>query len=86
MIVEKQAEYDQHTRGKNEFRDSVIGYDSCTTGLNCSILGYMSKGDIVPEVMTTLLNFSKTGLIASEGSRHLERHEADDMMKAKGHT
>jgi hypothetical protein len=31
----------------------------------------MSNGEIVPEVITTLLNRSKTGLIAREGSRHL---------------
>jgi hypothetical protein len=34
-------------------------------------LGYISKGDIVPEVITTLLNRSKTGLMARDGSRHL---------------
>jgi hypothetical protein len=32
----------------------------------------MSNGEIVPEVMTTLLNLSKTGLMASAGSRHLK--------------
>jgi len=32
----------------------------------------MSSGDIVPEVMTTLLNRSKTGLMAIDGSKHLE--------------
>jgi len=31
----------------------------------------MSSGEMVPEVMTTLLKRSKTGLIAIEGSRHL---------------
>jgi hypothetical protein len=31
----------------------------------------MSSGEIVPEVITTLLNRSKTGLMAREGSRHL---------------
>jgi hypothetical protein len=39
--------------------------------VNWSILGYISNGEIVPDVMTTLLKRSKTGLIASEGSRHL---------------
>ena len=33
---------------------------------------HISRGEIVPEVMTTLLNFSKTGAIARAGSRHLE--------------
>jgi hypothetical protein len=31
----------------------------------------MSNGDIVPDVITTLLNLSKIGLMANEGSRHL---------------
>ena len=31
----------------------------------------MSNGEIVPDVITTLLNLSKTGAIASDGSRHL---------------
>ncbi len=50
---------------------SVIAYDSCTTGVNCSIFGYMSNGEIVPEVITTELNRSKTGLIAIDGSKQL---------------
>ena len=33
---------------------------------------HISSGEMVPEVMTTLLNFSKTGAIASAGSRHLQ--------------
>ena len=52
-------------------RVRVIEYVSCTTGVNCSIFGYMSRGEIVPEVMTTVLNRSKTGLMAMAGSRHL---------------
>lgn len=48
-----------------------MGYVSCTTGVNCNIFGYMSRGEIVPDVMTTLLKRSKTGLIAREGSKHL---------------
>lgn len=31
----------------------------------------MSKGEIVPDVMTTEENRSNTGAIASEGSKHL---------------
>jgi hypothetical protein len=50
-----------------------MGYVSCTTGMNCSIFGYMSSGEIVPDVMTTLLKRSNTGLIAREGSRQLWR-------------
>ena len=59
------------TRGKNEFRVSVMAYVSWTTGVNCSILGYISSGEIVPDVITTLLNLSKTGAMASDGSRQL---------------
>lgn len=59
------------TSGRNAFLVSVIGYVSCTTGVNCSIFGYISKGEMVPEVITTLLNRSKTGLIARDGSKHL---------------
>jgi hypothetical protein len=31
----------------------------------------MSRGEIVPDVMITLLNFSKTGAMAKDGSRQL---------------
>jgi hypothetical protein len=37
-------------------------------------LGYISSGEIVPEVITTLLNRSKTGLIAMAGSMQLVSH------------
>lgn len=44
----------------------------------------MSSGDIVPEVMTTLLNRSKTGLIAIDGSKHLgEGRGVDRSRKAR---
>ena len=39
------------------------------TGWKSSILGYMSKGDNVPDVMTTDWNLSNTGLIAILASR-----------------
>jgi hypothetical protein len=61
----------KRTSGRKQLRVSVIGYVSCTTGLNRNILGYMSNGEIVPDVITTLLNRSNTGLIANDGSRHL---------------
>jgi len=61
----------QQTSGRKAFRVRVIAYVSCTTGVNCSIFGYISKGEMVPEVMTTLLKRSNTGLMASDGSRHL---------------
>lgn len=59
------------TKGRNELRVSVIEYVSWTTGVNCSIFGYMSSGESVPDVMTTVLNRSNTGLIAIAGSRQL---------------
>ena len=59
------------TNGKKQFRVNVMGYVSLSTGVNWSILGYISSGEIVPEVITTLLNRSKTGFIASDGSKHL---------------
>lgn len=58
--------------GKNDLRARVILYDSCTTVVKPSIFGYISKGDIVPEVMITELNLSKTGLIAIAASRHVK--------------
>jgi hypothetical protein len=42
-----------------------------TTGWKSSILGYMSIGEMVPLVMTTEENFSKTGAIARAGSMQL---------------
>ena len=60
------------TKGRNELRVNVIVYVSCTTGVNCSIFGYISNGEIVPDVITTLLNRSKTGAIAKDGSRQLQ--------------
>lgn len=59
------------TSGRNELRVSDMAYVSWTTGVNCSIFGYMSSGESVPEVMTTVLNRSNTGLIAMAGSRQL---------------
>jgi hypothetical protein len=47
-------------------------YDCCTTVSNCSIFGYMSRGEMVPEVMMTEENLSKTGLMAMEASRHVK--------------
>lgn len=41
-----------------------------TTGLKSRILGYISKGDIVPLVKTTDWNALKTYLIANDESKH----------------
>lgn len=39
---------------------------------NCSIFGYISRGEIVPEVMMTEEKRSKTGLMAMEASRQVK--------------
>jgi hypothetical protein len=36
-----------------------------------NILGYISRGLMVPEVMITLPNLSKIGLMANDASKHL---------------
>lgn len=46
--------------------------DVKTTGWKSKIFGYISKGDRVPDVMTTLWNRSNTGLMAMEQSRHVK--------------
>lgn len=58
--------------GRKERRARVILYDSCTTVVKPSILGYISKGEMVPEVMITELNRSKTGLMAIAASRQVK--------------
>ncbi|GKT57280.1 LOW QUALITY PROTEIN: DDHD domain-containing protein [Colletotrichum tofieldiae] len=58
--------------GRKDLLARVMLYDSCTTVENPSILGYISSGEIVPEVMMTELNLSKTGLIAMAASRHVK--------------
>lgn len=58
--------------GRKERRANVMLYDSCTTVVKPSILGYISKGEIVPEVIITELKRSKTGLMAIAASRHVK--------------
>ena len=60
------------TMGRKHCLVSVMGYDSCTTVSNLSILGYMSKGLIVPLVMMTEEKRSKTGWMAKEASRQVK--------------
>lgn len=43
-----------------------------TTGSKSNILGYMSIGDKVPDVITTLWNLWKIDLMAMEESRQLK--------------
>ena len=54
-----------------QLRASVMGRLWMTTGWKLRILGNMSMGLSVPDVMTTDWNFSKTGRMASEASRQL---------------
>jgi hypothetical protein len=58
--------------GRKERRASDMGYDSCSTVLKLSIFGYISRGDMVPEVMMTDKKRSKTGLMAIEASRQVK--------------
>ena len=58
--------------GKKDLRANVMAYDSCTTVSNPSILGYISRGEIVPDVMMTELKRSNTGLMAIAASRHVK--------------
>lgn len=44
------------------------------TGLKSRILGYISKGESVPEVITTDWNLSNTGFMAILESRQLQSH------------
>lgn len=43
-----------------------------TTGSKSKIFGYISMGDRVPEVITTVWNLEKTGAMAMEESKQLK--------------
>ena len=58
--------------GRKDLRVRVIVKDSWTTVLKLSMRGYMSRGDMVPDVTITELKRSKTGLIAMAASRHVK--------------
>lgn len=60
------------TIGRIQGLASVMVKEFWITGWKSKIFGYMSRGERVPEVMTTVWNFVKTGLIASDESKHLE--------------
>ena len=51
-------------------RANVIVNDDIIIGLKSSILGYISRGDNVPDVITTDWNLSNTGRIAMLASKH----------------
>jgi len=59
--------------GKMHGLANVMVKEDIITGWKSRIFGYMSKGDRVPEVMTTVWNRLKTGLIAIDESRQLEQ-------------
>ena len=59
--------------GKRQGLASVIVKEDIITGWKSRIFGYMSKGDSVPDVITTVWNRLKTGLIAIDESRQLQQ-------------
>lgn len=62
----------QLTIGRRHGLAKVIVNDDIMTGWKLRILGYMSNGDSVPEVMITDWNLSNIGLIAIEESKQLK--------------
>eukprot|EP00123_Amoebidium_parasiticum_P003769 comp15076_c1_seq1/m.11724 comp15076_c1_seq1/g.11724 ORF comp15076_c1_seq1/g.11724 comp15076_c1_seq1/m.11724 type:complete len:307 (+) comp15076_c1_seq1:1366-2286(+) len=58
--------------GAMQLRLRVMGKLWMVTGLNCSTLGYMSSGDSVPDVITTVWKRSNTGLMAMDASMQLK--------------
>lgn len=56
--------------GKIHCLAKVMVKDAEITGWKSKILGYISNGLKVPEVMTTDWNLSKTGRMAMEASKH----------------
>lgn len=55
--------------GSKHGRANVIVNEVIITGWKSKILGYISIGDNVPEVIITLWNRSKIGLMAIEASK-----------------
>jgi hypothetical protein len=47
--------------------------EAMTLGLKSKILGYISRGESVPEVITTVWKRSKIGLTAIDASKHLRK-------------
>ena len=62
--------------GRIQGRASVMVKLVMMTGWKSRILGYMSSGDSVPDVITTDWYRSNTGLMARDESRHLTGREA----------
>jgi hypothetical protein len=57
------------TNGHTDFLVNDMDRLSVIIGLKFNNFGYMSNGDNVPEVMMTVSNFSKIGLMAMEASK-----------------
>ena len=51
---------------------NVMVKEDMMTGWKSRIFGYISRGERVPEVMTTVWNRLKTGLIAIDESKQLQ--------------
>lgn len=60
------------TMGSRQGRASVMVKLLMTTGSKSNIFGYMSMGDSVPEVITTVWKREKTGAMAMEESKQLK--------------
>jgi hypothetical protein len=60
------------TIGSKHGLASVIVKDDMITGWKFKIFGYMSMGESVPEVITTVWNRSKTGFMAIDESKQLK--------------
>jgi hypothetical protein len=59
------------TIGRRQGLARVIVKEAITLGLKFRIFGYISRGESVPEVITTVWKRSKIGLTAIDASKHL---------------
>ena len=64
-------EWRKDTIGRMQGRASVMVKDDMMTGWKSRILGYMSSGESVPDVITTDWNRLNTGLMAIDESKQL---------------
>lgn len=75
--------------GNKHGRANVMVNDCITTGLKSNIFGYISNGDSVPDVMTTLWKRLKIGCMAIDESRQLKFNIGFDtvgVLSSKGST
>ena len=71
QIFDKTTNY-LRTIGRRQGLARVIVKEAITLGLKFRIFGYMSRGESVPEVITTVWKRSKIGLTAIDASKHLK--------------